>query len=95
MTNDQKHYIKLMAQAGDLVDGLKEWEEQCDPVANESENVCLRLAISDATRCLINLGRAKARFTEYEKQQKDDLLKRIQNGTTTFSDAQTARKFMQ
>lgn len=94
MTNDQEHYGKLMAQLDEFIAALEEWEDQCDPESNESENAALRMAISDATRCLNNLGRAKVLLNEYEKQQKEGLLIRIQTGTTRFSDAQIARKFM-
>ena len=94
MTNDQEHYEKLTAQLGDFLTALEEWEEQCDPEANESENTALRMAISDATRCLINLGRAKVLLNEYQKQQKEALLERIRTGTTTYADATLAEGFM-
>lgn len=95
MTKDQEHYDKLKAQMGDFLTALEEWEEQCNREANESENVALRMAISDATRCLINLGRAKVLLNEYEKQQKEALLERIRTGTTTYTDATLAKGFMQ
>ena len=94
MSNDQEHYHKLITELNDFLTALEEWEKQCDPEANESENTALRMAISDATRCLINLGRAKVRLNEYEKQQKEALLERIRTGTTTYTDATLAEGFM-
>ena len=94
MTNDQEHYDKLKAQLCDFLTALEEWEEQCDPEANESENQCLRLAINDLSRCLMNIDRARVRLAEYQKQQKEALLERIRTGTTTYADATLAEGFM-
>ena len=95
MTNDQEHYHKLIIQVNYFLTELEEWEEQCDSEANESENQCLRLAINDLSRCLMNIDRARVRLAEYEKQQKEALLERIRTGTTTYTDATLAEGFMQ
>ena len=94
MTNDQEHYQNLIDELHSFIKSLQEWQEQCDPEANESENQCLRLAINDLSRCLMNIDRARVRLAEYQKQQKEALLERIRTGTTTYADATLAEGFM-
>ena len=92
MTNDQEHYQNLIDELHSFIKSLQDRWAKSEPLTHEDD--CLRLAISDAIKCMTNLERARDSNLENERARFKRVIFRVSTGTTTDSDALFLKRFM-